>query len=160
MQRLSLSFILVTFLHVQPFYGACNANRASAQSAVRVVDHYMTDNILHRRWAVTMDCNHPERPWGMEEVQWQSSATPVVNPAIHLVEVISVPAPLVTTGTKVRVWRVGKNASLQLRGIALEPGELGQTIHVRMQQPATVLECKVSGTDSVELLAPDRWKSQ
>lgn len=160
MRRIRLSLVLVAVLHVSPFYGACSASHASAELAARVVDHYMTDNILHRRWAVTRDCNHPERPWGMEEVQWQSPATPSVSPAIHLVEVISVPAPLVTTGTKVRVWRIGANASLQLRGVALEPGGLGQTIHVRMQQPATILECRVSGADSVELLAPDRWKSQ
>ena len=123
------------------------------------VDHYIADAVLHRRWAVIVDCGHPERPWTSQAVPWRSD---VQNTAIGPTQVASVARtlPSVPAGAKVRLWRVAEGANIELSGTALEAGSAGQMIHVRIGQRGTVLEGKVRGAGSVELSAPARQQSR
>jgi hypothetical protein len=113
-------------------------------------ERYITDAILHRRWAVVMDCNHPERPWTLEEVPWQNTSS---LPTIARVRptVAEQYVPLVPAGAKVRLWQNRDGASIELSGTALESGNAEQMIHVRTGKRGTVLEGRVRGAGSVEL---------
>jgi hypothetical protein len=118
-------------------------------------ERYVADSVLHRRWVVVVDCSHPERPWTLREVPWQSTSHAMTE---HKTE--SPAMPLVSAGTKVRLWHAGNGASIELTGTALECGAAGQTIHVRTGSRGTVLEGKVRAAGSVELVASSKWQGK
>ena len=122
------------------------------------VDHYITDGLLHRRWAVVVDCAHPDRPWTLVDVPWQHAG--VSAPTKAAITDIAKAAPLIPAGAKVRLWSTADNASIELSGTALEAGATGQTIRVRTGQRGTVLEGRVRGAGSVELSTSNRWQNK
>jgi len=159
MRRISLFSLFALLLFSLPGQAACSGVRPAGSADVHVIDHYITDTVLHRKWAVMVDCSHPERPWTLEEVPMQRKVSTSLN-ASHLLSERSQSAPLVAAGATVQLWRVAPDGSIHLRGVALDSGEEGQTIHVRVQHSTTVLEGKIRGAGSVELLISDRWKSR
>jgi hypothetical protein len=120
-------------------------------------DHYITDAVLHRRWAVVADSTHPERPWTLEEVPWKNEPN---KPARAKAGAFTGDMPLIPAGARVRLWRKGDGASIELTGTALESGMAGQTIHVRTGSRGTVLEGQVRGEDSVELSNSAKWQGK
>lgn len=162
MRRFLIAILpLVAFLGPCPVHASvCNAS-ASANEAAGTslsIDHYITDATLHRRWAVIVDCHHPDRPWILQTAQPQiekSTPYPPQLPVKHAKAVL-----VIRTGGEVRLWRNADGASIDLSGTALEPGSIGQTIHVRTGQRSAVLEGKVRGAGSVELLVSDHWQDK
>src|ERR1700761_2103350 len=114
MMQQALTFLLVLALSVAlPSHAACGA----APAGMRVVDHYLNDKVLHRRWAVIADCSHPERPWTMEEVSLQHetvAGSPNISPA-H----VQAP-PRIAAGAEVEIWKVDAGGNIHLRGVALD----------------------------------------
>ena len=136
----------------------------SVQAGDFKVDHYIADPLLHRRWAVLVDCSHPERPWTSELVAWQGKLPISLPKLAPIANAVKTP-PLIPAGAKVRLWRVDDSASIELSGTALEAGSTGQMIHVRIGRRGTVLEGKVRDAGSVELSVPSdrqvaRWSTQ
>jgi hypothetical protein len=147
-RALTLSAVLATAV---PLHAACTA----ASAGTHVVDHYITDNVLHRKWAVMVDCSHPERPWTMEEVPVQRMLVAAPGSAPQ-----ATPLPSIAAGAEVLLWRADADAKIQLRGVALDSAKQGEMIHVRLLHSTVVLEGKVCGPGSAELVTLDRWKSQ
>jgi hypothetical protein len=125
-----------------------------------VVDHYMTDAILHRKWAVVVDCGHPDRPWTVKAVPWQSDTGMATLSRGNASQPAAIAKPLVPAGAKVRLWRTAGSTDIELVGTALEAGGAGQTIHVRTGLQGAVLEGRVRGAGSVELFHSNRWATQ
>ena len=136
----------------------CNTLR-SAPSGEPQIDHYITDAPQHRRWAVVVDCSHPERPWTLQAAPWQSGARSVAVRETHTVDAQK-SLPLVPAGMKVRLWRITEGTKIELSGTALDAGDKGQTIHVRTGRQGTVLAGRVRGAGSIELLASTKWQDK
>lgn len=156
---------LIAVLSLTALLNACSLSASvcdETRSAIEVnslsIDHYITDATLHRRWAVMVDCNHPDRPWTLQTAPPQVKESTLRRPQLSLKPAKAV--PVVRAGAKVRLWRNAVGASIDLSGTAQESGIIGQTIHVRTGQHGPVLEGKVSGAGSVELLVPDRWQNK
>lgn len=159
MRRTLLALFPLVVLSTLPANAlACSETSASPLTQALRTDHYITDTILHRRWAVVMDCRHPERPWTLREVVWEKKASAVTVRKTET-EKSGHGRQLIPAGAKVRIWRNAGGASIELSGIALDTADLGQTIHVRTGPRGTVLEGKVSGAGSVELSALAKWQS-
>jgi len=125
-----------------------------------IVDHYITDAILYRKWAVVVDCGHPDRPWTVKAVPWESDAGMATLSRVHASQPAAIVQPLVPAGAKVRLWRTASSTDIELVGTALEAGGAGQTIHVRTGLQGAVLEGRVRGAGSVELFHSKRWATQ
>jgi hypothetical protein len=125
-----------------------------------VVDHYITDAILHRKWAVVVDCGHPDRPWTVKAVPWSNDTGMATLSRVHASQPAAIAEPLVAVGAKVRLWRTAGSTDIELVGTALEAGGAGQTIHVRTGLQGAVLEGRVRGAGSVELFHSNRWATQ
>jgi len=160
MRRFLIAVLLLTaLLNVCSLNASvCDVSRSATEVSGFSVDHYITDAMLHRRWAVMVDCNHPDRPWTLR-------ATPLLAeeplpPQMQLHAKQAKVVLLVRAGAKVRIWRNAGGARIDLSGTALESGAIGQTIHVRTGQGGPALEGKVRGAESVELLVPDHWQNE
>ncbi len=95
---------------------------ANAQSAT--VIH--VDPILHQRWAITSDCEHPAHP---------ARATPLSLPASEPLRPVRLQAPLaIHAGDRVRLWTKQQDLSIEITGIAEESGAIGSIIHIRLTQ--------------------------
>jgi Chaperone for flagella basal body P-ring formation len=125
-----------------------------------IVDHYITDAILHRKWAVVVDCGHPDRPWTVKAVPWSSDTGMATLSRVNASQPAVIEKPLVSAGAKVRLWRTAGSTDIELVGTALEAGGAGQTIHVRTGLQGAVLEGRVRGAGSVELFHSNRWATQ
>jgi hypothetical protein len=136
------------------------AQPPGVESGPYIVDHYIADTILHRRWAVVVDCAHPDRPWTLKAALWQSESRVDAAAAMKGGHPVAIAQPLIPAGAKVRMWRTADGADIELTGTALDAGVAGQTIHVRTGSRGTVLEGRVRGVGSVELLHADRWTMQ
>ncbi|HTZ90383.1 MAG TPA: flagella basal body P-ring formation protein FlgA [Alloacidobacterium sp.] len=135
----------------------CSSPAAAGQSSW--TDHYLTDLASHHRWAVVVDCSHPERPWTLKEVPWQN--TPRPDAVRRAKPVVSARATLlIPPGAKVRLWRNLGGNSIALAGTALEGGVAGEKIHVRTGSRGVVLEGIVRDAGSVELFTSGKWKSR
>lgn len=129
-------------------------------SAGYAVERIMVDSSLGNRWAIVMDCLHPERPvLAVALPAEQSSARtsrmhPTISPAgppPRSSLVIAVPHPaaahitvpprkvvlssdtpmLVRAGDPVVLWNREPQLLLEVAAIALEYGHAGQVIHLR-----------------------------
>lgn len=132
------------------------AERGTISYGKLLVDHYITDIPLHHRWAVLVDCAHPDRPWTLHDAPWQNESlfrAHVQSPSAGTDWVV----PSIRVGARVRLWHMADGANINLSGIAMEAGAAGQTIHVRTGEHNTVLEGRVSGVGSVELLPAEKW---
>ena len=140
---------------------ACSALTAAAPVESRRVDHYVTDAVLHRRWAVLADRTHPERPWTLQEVPWEMPSKKLLHVPVSAAaaDPSAKATPLISAGMKVRLWRNDLGARIELNGTALESGLTGQTIHVRTGSRGTVLEGRVRGASSVELSTSGKWQT-
>jgi hypothetical protein len=126
------------------------------------VDHYITDEVLHRIWAVLVDCAHPDRPWIAAEVPLQKVPPTALGESVKPIRAVSLkPAPLVSAGAKVELWKSTDSARIRLTGIALQAGDMGERIRVRITQgKGAVVEGRVRGEHSVEIAAPAKWSAQ
>ena len=143
--------------------GGAGADNQIAEHSIAkpsTVDHYITDAILHRKWAVVVDCGHPDRPWTVKAVPWESDAVMATLSRVHASQPAAIVKPLVPAGAKVRLWRTAGSTDIELVGTALEAGGAGQTIHVRTGLQGAVLEGRVRGAGSVELFHSNRWATQ
>lgn len=147
-----LSFLIVMLsTAVRLYASACNGSGKTEQR----VDHYVIDSLLHRRWAVMVDCSHPERPWTLAAAPWQSATAvnaSTVNPVTPL------KTPLVRVGQKVHLSRIDDKAKIDLTGTVMENGAEGEIVHVKVGRPAALLTGKVRSDGTVELIQPDKWK--
>jgi hypothetical protein len=150
----------LVLLAAAPLRAAVCDTARPASGDVFAVDHYITDAILHRRWAVLVDCTHQDRPWTLEAAPWQDGAGLVAVAGRMASGTATVVKPLIPAGAKVRLWRTADGANIELAGTALEAGMAGQVIHVRTGARGTVLEGRVRGAGSVELFSADRWTTQ
>src|SRR5277367_6532052 len=148
---------LVVLLAMPLRASVCNTGSVASQAESLRVDHYITDGLLHRRWAVEVDCVHPDRPWTLVDVPWQRAGGSA--PTKAAIPDIAKTSPLIPVGAKVRLWSTANEANISLLGTALEAGSAGQMIHVRTGQRGTVLEGRVCGAGSVELSIADRWQN-
>jgi len=137
----------------------CTSLQGAPQVQGSRMDHYVSDPVLHRRWAVVGDCSHPERPWTLREVPWQEASRPAVSRQAEASLALG-NAPLIAAGTRVRLWSSAGGASIELAGTALEAGEAGESIHVRAGSRGTVLEGRVRGAGSVELSNSGKWQNK
>jgi hypothetical protein len=153
MRQAFTSLLILLAASALPLRAACGAGSVD----MHVVDHYFNDKVLHRRWAVIVDCSHPERPWTMEEVTYRQE---IVTNTPHLSPIDARLSPRIAAGAVVEIWKVDAGGNIHLRGVALDAAAEGQEIHVRLQHSTAVLEGRVRGVASVELLTQDRWKSQ
>ncbi len=176
MKRIAIAILsLIVLPAAAPLYAAaCDAPQPSGSGGAgadhqiagrsvaehSIVDHYITDAILHRKWAVVVDCGHPDRPWTVKAVQWESDAGMAALSRVHASQPAAIVKPLVPAGAKVRLWRTGGSTDIELVGIALEAGGAGQTIHVRTGLQGAVLEGRVREAGSVELFHANRWATQ
>ncbi|HEX3437209.1 MAG TPA: flagella basal body P-ring formation protein FlgA [Pseudacidobacterium sp.] len=160
MKRILTPFLLATawFTTQLSCHAACNVLTGG-----HVVDHYISDRVLHRRWAVIADCVHPDRPWIAEETPWieQAIGGPQASMPLSAGPALKVAPLIVAAGAKVVIWKDAGGARIRLTGTALEPGHEGELIRIRTEKdPNTVLEGKVTGVGLVELARPVRWNAQ
>ena len=111
-----------------------DAAYASGQSAascgVVAVKH---DAVRDLRWALVVDCEHPERP-----ARWMPAGKDVAEMktvaavAAPVVAVQSVASLVVKAGDTVRVWSSGGVVRMETTGVAQENGAVGARIRVRM----------------------------
>jgi Chaperone for flagella basal body P-ring formation len=155
---LNAASALVVLLAMPMHATVCNKGAGLSQAESLRVDHYITDGLLHRMWAVAVDCTHPDRPWTLVDVPWQRVAGLTASTKAAISDIAKT-APLIPAGARVRLWSTANDASIELSGTALEAGSAGQMIHVRTGQRGTVLEGRVCGAGSVELSISDRWQN-
>ena len=132
---------------------ACGRSVESGTVANEVVDHYVADAALGRRWAIVVDCRHPGWPphavAAAGSVAGKAEASSLANRAAASSE----PAELVVqAGSQVELWS-DSPARIRLSGIALQSGRLGQWISVKTRVQPVALHGIVRGPDSVELEA-------
>ena len=101
---------------------------AQAHSACRPAG-VIRDWALHRQWAIQPDRSAPGKPARLVEVPWDSPAAP--DCAAQGQDRRSSSAAVVRAGSRVMVMQRDEYAALQLSGIALESGRMGQTIRIR-----------------------------
>ena len=118
------------------------------------------DAVRDLRWAVMVDCVHPEWPAKLvplvgKDVAQMQAVTAVVVPAA----VVKETGPLtVKAGEMVRVWSNDGVVKMETTGVAQESGGVGKRIRVRMlrqgmESIATekVVTGLVAGLGSVEM---------
>lgn len=146
-----LLFILFAFA-----LAALPARAAACASAWRV-DHSVYDAVLHKQWAVLVNCAHPEDPARMEIISSRDAA------GVHAREVernekreaaIFAGAISVKAGTAVEVRNaVNGMVSIRMAGTAMQSASIGQTIRVRLNSEGSFVYAIVRGPHVVELAA-------
>lgn len=133
----------------------CEPLSKSPPSPSLVIDHYVTDSVLKRTWALVIDCGHPHWPPRIRDVPSgaDTAARPQTNPPS--VTSASARSPDVQRGSRVKLWSEGPPA-IRLSGIALESAVVGQQIKVRAGLDVNPLCGKVSGPGSVKLIGNDK----
>jgi hypothetical protein len=124
--RIIFIFSISLLVDVSMWAAACSPLPAGAGDMPKLADgysvhHYLTDSSLDRRWAVVIDCQHPERPASLVMAPAKESGR--VDRASR--SEANVAPPLVTAGAHVRLWSAHNGAEIQLEGIAL--GSAGWT---------------------------------
>ena len=152
-----LSSLVVMFSTAAQLHAsACHASQNSTDKTGMLVDHYVIDSLLHHRWAVMVDCSHPERPWTLAAAPWQSPTA--ANASTANPPVISRKVSLIHAGQRVHLSHVDDKAKIELAGTVMENGAEGEIVHVRVGKPAAMLSGKVRSDGSVELIQLDKWK--
>ncbi|HZD50377.1 MAG TPA: flagella basal body P-ring formation protein FlgA, partial [Silvibacterium sp.] len=138
------------FAAAQP---ACRMSHDSGSVVPRTVDHYLSDPVLGRKWAVMVDCRHPGWPPRAVEVPLGLLGTRAeMRPATDWPRAPRSRAatPAVESGARVELWSEGA-ASIHLSGVALDSASVGQEIRVRAGVNGKALRGVVRGPRSVEL---------
>jgi hypothetical protein len=119
------------------------------------------DTLLRSRWALLVDCQHPEWPARMmllpkEVDQSEAAGTPA---PVRSANTQRVAAPMVRAGETVRLWRRDAVASLETTGVAEESGDVGRRIRVRLlrrgidtEETPKQVAGVVDGAGSVEMV--------
>jgi hypothetical protein len=147
-----LSFLISVMLCLSASASPCRQAPGSVSAIDRyLVDHYLSDPVLKRSWAVMIDCRHPGWPAQAVEVQAAGAGTRPLSVSQGMNTGPSArPAPAVHSGSRVELWSDG-DARIRLSGIALESAIVGQPVRVRAGLGATPLSGTVRGAHSVEL---------
>jgi len=125
---------------------------APAGAACRADSGLLTDWGLHRQWRVERDCANPWRPAQLVEVRWSDTAAN--QPASDNREKN---APPVQAGMSVVVTAANDVSTLQLRGMALQSGGIGDIIPVQALWNGGTLRAIVRGVGVLKL-AGERTK--
>ncbi len=136
-----------------PDAGGCDAGHKAIVSVKR-------DSLLSLQWAVTVDCEHPERPARMVLLRDNAAAADGVKAAeVRSVRVEPVATMLVRAGETVRLWSQDDVTRLETTGVAQESGAAGKQVRVRLlRQGMNSDEAEifvigvVDGLGSVEIL--------
>lgn len=133
----------------------CESFSKSPTSPSLIIDHYVTDFVLKRTWALVIDCGHPQWPPLIRALP--SGADTVARPQTNPppVTFASARSPDVQRGSRVELWSEGPPA-IRLSGIALESAVVGQQIKIRAGLGVNPLCGKVSGPGSVKLIGNDK----
>ncbi|WP_026443121.1 flagella basal body P-ring formation protein FlgA [Pseudacidobacterium ailaaui] len=138
---------LLLLLTAFPVQGAECSVRHEGKAIIR----YLSDGVLHRRWALVADCAHPERPWKLEEAATdlptegkESSTGGRSDPVV------------VRTGAKVVLVMSDAGSRVVLTVTALGPGQKGDLIHVRTELGA-ILQARVQSAGQVEFMNRPKW---
>jgi hypothetical protein len=135
--------------------GAAAARGAVCRSgAGSEVWRYLDDAALHRRWAVIIDCAHPDYPASITSAPEITKANPVqiqIQTQMRKTELDAEP-PVVTAGMRVILWSEEVRAEMRLTGTALASARTGETVRVRIGLEGSVLTGVVRGPGSVELV--------
>src|SRR5579862_1102544 len=117
MRRFLIAASVLVLLLTMPIRASvCNTGAGFSQAESLRVDHYITDGLLHRRWAAEVDCAHPDRPWTLVDVPWQHGVVSTSTKAADSAKA----TPLIPAGARVRLWSTANDASINLTGTALE----------------------------------------
>lgn len=128
--------------------------KGAVAASGEAIDHYFFDAALNKKWAVEVDCAHPERPAVIAEADSQekhSGSEKTPSPVARQ------EAEFVRAGSTVDLWKKG-STQIQLSGVALDSAPVGQSIRVRAGLGNHVLHGVVRGSKSVELA--DRGDAQ
>lgn len=119
---------------------------APAGAACRADSGVLTDWGLHRQWHVERDCANPARPPQLVEIRWSNAAAGRAAPDKR-----EKGAPPVRAGMRVAVTAVNDLSTLQLTGVALRSGGIGEIIPVRADWNRGTLRAIVRATGVLEL---------
>jgi hypothetical protein len=144
------------------FASAGRASTCQSHAGSSTVDHYFYDATLRLCWAVTVDCQHPERPAklipapsgvaqpaGLRSGAARPSAPAEVIPGRPAHDDVS-RLPLVVAGSSVELWK-GGTVLIQLFGTAAQTAPLGRLVEVRLPGQPSLLHGIARGAHSVEL---------
>ena len=130
------------------------AMHLGARSSERVVE-VRRDSLLDAKWAVLVDCDHPE--WPARMVLLGKDATEV-KPQVRQVSAVRAVAMVVRVGETVRVWERDGMTSIETTGIAEQSGAAGKRIEVRLlrsgmnsEDRERLVEGVIAGPGSVEI---------
>jgi flagellar basal body P-ring formation chaperone FlgA len=134
-----------------------NIKTAPTQRLVSVTQ----DTLLRSRWALLVDCQHPEWPARMmllpKEVDHSDVAGRVAP--VRSARTQQVAASMVRAGETVRLWRRDAVASLETTAVAEESGDVGKRIRVRLlrrgidsEEAPKQLAGVIDGAGSVEMV--------
>ena len=135
-----------------------NVKTAPKQRLVSVTQ----DTLLRSRWALLVDCQHPEWPARMmllpKEVDSSEVAGTVVTVRRARIQRVAA-APMVQAGETVRLWGRDAVASLETTAVAEESGDVGKRIRVRLlrrgidsEEAPKQLAGVIDGAGSVEMV--------
>lgn len=87
------------------------------------------DPLLHQRWAMVTNCNHPERPalallLSDSQLKFEEKGQQVQNPF-----------PVVHAGDLVQLWSQERDLRIEVAGRAEESGAIGSRVRVRVVRP-------------------------
>ena len=113
----------------------------------------LVDLGLQRAWLIQPNCGHPERPARLVPIPWKPPEPSVRGARAERARAASAgaAAPLIRPGMRVLVERQDGSAEIQLSGIALEGGGIGESILVRAGLNRAALRAVVSGPREVQL---------
>ncbi|TCK75490.1 flagellar basal body P-ring formation chaperone FlgA [Acidipila rosea] len=127
------------------------------------IERRWMDATLHRKWAVVADCDHPAQPWriidegsGVALTAQSRNTAPEVLPARKESPRIAPVAALelsrvIRAGSAVELWKQNGDTRIELSGTAVESGDVGSIIRVRISGSVKQLHGIVRGPGSVEL---------
>src|SRR5215831_2158140 len=99
---LILLAIVMAMFAIRPLGASvCDAKgrKSTLQPGGLSIDHYIYDAALHHRWAVMVDCEHPDWPWTLQSTPWESGAGITELRSKHVGGAVAA-MPLISAGTK------------------------------------------------------------
>lgn len=179
-----LAFFIAVLFSVCLLHAAADADSAEpgmrcAGSGCWRIDHYLDDVALHRRWAVLVDCDHPDAParvvpagraTGGAACQARPAATVrggsqsrSANAGVGGSTTRRWSTPEIKAGAEVEVESpAGASARFLLSGKAIEPGYAGHAIRVRLNATRSIVRAGVRGPHLAVLIASHEpaWRRQ
>ena len=165
--RVYSKLFLITILCVTPRAAfcagiACKSIKVGWSGESPNSQAVLWDSVLKRKWQVHTDCQHPDWPPNAIEFPQDSEAGETKKnlsaggPVMPLHEVS---AATVRAGSNVDLWRESP-VRIRLSGIALEKGEVGDTIRVLIRVSGKIAWGSVTGVGSVQLTFEPQTRGQ